>query len=132
MRSPSSSRPPTTLTGEDRERYWRDGYVLFRGLIDKETLDRIDARFLALVTGEATSTPGSTSKWSRETRFSFIHCWSTGVAETEARDFVARFPFTMRPPNVSDRRACADVAPRSVASERQSRTSNQPKGVAYE
>ena len=58
MRSPSSSRPSTTLTGEDRERYWRDGYVLLRGLIDKETLERIDARFLALVTGEATASEG--------------------------------------------------------------------------
>ena len=58
MSSPSSSWPLTALTGEDRGRYWRDGYVLLRGLIDRETLDRIDARFLALVNGEATASDG--------------------------------------------------------------------------
>jgi len=58
MFSPSSSRPPTALTGEERDRYWRDGYVLLRGLIDRETLVRIDARFRALVTGEATASEG--------------------------------------------------------------------------
>lgn len=52
MSSTSSSRPSGALTAEDRDRYWRDGYLLLRGLIDSETLARIDARFLALVSGE--------------------------------------------------------------------------------
>ena len=41
------------LTADDLERYQREGFLLIRGLIDADTLVRIDARFLALVTGEA-------------------------------------------------------------------------------
>jgi phytanoyl-CoA hydroxylase len=43
-----------TLTSNDHEHYLREGYVLIPGLIDADTLDRIDARFRALVSG---STP---------------------------------------------------------------------------
>lgn len=41
------------LSAEQRDRYWRDGFVLVRGLVDAETLDRIDARFRALAMGAA-------------------------------------------------------------------------------
>jgi phytanoyl-CoA hydroxylase len=41
-----------SLTLDQREHYEREGYVLIPGLIDAETLERIDARFLALVRGE--------------------------------------------------------------------------------
>jgi hypothetical protein len=50
--------PSTALTNEDRDQYWRDGYVLLRGLIGSETLARIDARFLALANGEAAASEG--------------------------------------------------------------------------
>jgi phytanoyl-CoA hydroxylase len=52
MSSTSSFRPSGTLTAEDCDRYWRDGYLLLRGLIDSEMLARIDARFLAIVSDE--------------------------------------------------------------------------------
>jgi phytanoyl-CoA hydroxylase len=41
------------LTQEELDRYWREGYLLVRRLIDSETLTRIDARFLALTRGKA-------------------------------------------------------------------------------
>ncbi len=44
------------LTADERGRYQRDGYILFRALIDTDTLQRIDARFRDLVTG-AVPTP---------------------------------------------------------------------------
>jgi phytanoyl-CoA hydroxylase len=40
------------LSAAERDHYWRVGYVLVRGLVDAETLARLDARFEALVTGE--------------------------------------------------------------------------------
>jgi len=40
-----------TLTTEDHEHYLAEGYILVRGLIDADTLERIDARFHALVAG---------------------------------------------------------------------------------
>ena len=40
------------LAPEQRDGYFRDGYLLVRGLIDADTLDRIDTRFLALASGE--------------------------------------------------------------------------------
>lgn len=42
-------------TRDDRQRYLREGYVLVRGLIDTDTLDRVEAHFKALVLGEATA-----------------------------------------------------------------------------
>jgi phytanoyl-CoA hydroxylase len=41
-----------SLTADQRDGYQREGYVLVRGLIDAEMLERIDARFRALVAGE--------------------------------------------------------------------------------
>ncbi len=40
------------MTADDRNRYERDGYLLVRGLIDAETLQRIDERFRELATGQ--------------------------------------------------------------------------------
>ena len=40
-----------SLTADERDRYWREGYVLVRGLVDAATLERIDARFQVLATG---------------------------------------------------------------------------------
>jgi len=42
-----------SLTADDLQQYQREGFVLIRRLIDADTLARIDARFLALVAGEA-------------------------------------------------------------------------------
>ena len=42
-----------SLTPAEREHYWREGFVLLRGLIDEATLRRIDERFRALVAGDA-------------------------------------------------------------------------------
>lgn len=41
-----------SLTAQESDHYWREGYVLLRGLIDPATLKRIDERFLALVADE--------------------------------------------------------------------------------
>ncbi len=43
-----------SLTAEELDQYARQGFILMRGLIDPDTLSRIDARFLELATGEAT------------------------------------------------------------------------------
>ena len=43
------------LTADERDRYWREGHLLVRGLIDSGTLEQIDARFQALATESATA-----------------------------------------------------------------------------
>jgi phytanoyl-CoA hydroxylase len=58
MSSISTPEPPSALTDDERDRYWRDGYVMRRGLIDRETLARIEARFLAIVSGEVPVSEG--------------------------------------------------------------------------
>ena len=46
------------FTAEERERYRSDGYVLVRGLIDSGVLERLDARFLALVANQVPAPEG--------------------------------------------------------------------------
>jgi phytanoyl-CoA hydroxylase len=43
------------LSADERDGYWREGYVLRRRLIDPATLERIETRFEALACGEATT-----------------------------------------------------------------------------
>ncbi len=47
-----------TLTREELQRYWRDGYVLKRGLIDQGTVDSLRERFQGLTQGRVPPAKG--------------------------------------------------------------------------